>query len=283
MTDQVAEDTTTQAVRRARALDVMRTLRAGRVEDVQAGVENTERTWGAVGSFACDFAMGEIWARPQLSRRDRSMVVLAALTALGGQPMEVRVHARGALNHGMERQEVEEVLVHLSVYTGFPRAIVALREVQALFQAIDGDVPSPPRAPAARKDDAQRRRDGLDVLRTMYGFTSDASDEAVTAPIEAALGRFASLAVNYVHGEVWSRPQLSRRERSLVTIAAVTVLGREEDLRDQIRGALHHGVTRDEIEEVFGQLLPYAGWPTGRAALRVAREVFGALEKRGDA
>lgn len=282
MTDKVDEDTANQAARRTRALDVMRTLRAGRVEDVRAGAENTERTWGAIGSFACDFAMGEIWARPQLSRRDRSMVVLAALTALGGQPMEVRVHARGALNHGMKREEVEEVLVHLSVYTGFPRAIAALREVQALFQALDGDALPPAHAPAARKDDAQRRRDGLDVLRVMRGFTSDASDESVTASITATLGRFASLAVNYVHGEVWSRPQLSRRDRSLVTIAAVAVLGRDEDLRDQIHGALNHCVTRDEIEEAFGQLLPYAGWPAGRAALRIAGEVFGELEERGD-
>ncbi len=282
MTDQTVESTATQAARHARALDVMRTLRAGRVEDVQAGAENTERTWGAMGSFACDFAMGEIWARPQLSRRDRSMVVLAALTTLGGQPMEVRVHARGALNHGMKREEVEEVLVHLSVYTGFPRAIAALREVQALFQALDGETRLPPHAPAARKDDAPRRRDGLDVLRTMHGFASDASDEAVTAPMQAALGRFASLAINYVHGEVWSRPQLSRRDRSLITIASVAVLGREEDLRDQILGALNHGATRDEIEEVFGQLLPYAGWPAGRAALCIAGEVFGELGEQGD-
>ena len=62
----------------------------------------------------------------------------------------------------------------------------------------------------------------------------------------------------------------------------MTVLGRDEELREQIQGALNHGATRSEIEEVFGQLLPYVGWPTARAALRSAREVFGEMEERGD-
>ena len=270
--------TTTQAERRARALEVMSTLRAGRVQDAQQGAENTENTWGAIGTFACDFAMGEVWARPQLPRRDRSMIVLAALATLGGQPMEVRVHTRGALNHGMTREEVEEVLVHLSIYTGFPRAIAAFREVQEVFKSLDGDTPQPPHQPAERKDDEQRRRDGLDVVRSIRGWAEEDSDATVTSELDAVLGRFAPLAVNYVHGEVWCRPQLSLRDRSLITIAATAVLGRDEDLRVHVKGALNHGATRDEVEEAIGQLFPYAGWPVGRAALRVAHAVFGEID-----
>lgn len=281
MADQTPESPLTQAERHARALDVMSTLRAGRVQDAQKGAENTERTWGAIGTFACDFAMGEIWARPQLARHDRSLVVIAVLTALGGQPMELRVHTRGALNHGATREEVEEVLVHLSVYVGFPRAIAAFREVQEVFKSLDGDTPQPPHQPAERKDDDQRRRDGLDVLRTIQGWTDDVDDATVTSELDAVLGRFAPLAVNYVHGEVWSRPQLSRRDRSLITAAASAVLGRDEDLRVHVKSALNHGATRDEIEEAFGQLLPYAGWPVGCGALRVAHEVFGEIDALG--
>ena len=270
---------TTQADRRATALDVMAKLRAGRVDNAQAGAENTERTWGAIGSFACDFTMGELWSRPDLSRRDRSMVVLAALVTLGGQPMEVRVHTRGALNHGMTREEVEEVLVHLSAYAGFPRAIGSFREVQEVFKALDGGKKQPAHEPAERKDDAQRRRDGLDVARTLRDLASGAEAEsAYMEGLDQRFGRFAPLALNYLLGEVWARPQLTRRDRSIVSMTSLAVQGRMEELRIHVEGALNHGVTRDEIEEVFGQLLGYAGWPTGYAALRTARAAFDELD-----
>ena len=84
---------------------------------------------GAAGRFA----FGELWARPQLSRRDRSLVVCATLTTQD-KPTELRFHLQGALNHGVTLGELEELMVTVIGYVGFPTAVEgfrALREVQA--------------------------------------------------------------------------------------------------------------------------------------------------------
>jgi 4-carboxymuconolactone decarboxylase len=71
-------------------------------------------------------AFGAIWSRPGLPVRDRSMVTVAVLAALG-QPEELRVHLAGATNVGLSRDELVEVLMHVSVYAGVPAAVAALR------------------------------------------------------------------------------------------------------------------------------------------------------------
>jgi alkylhydroperoxidase/carboxymuconolactone decarboxylase family protein YurZ len=94
-----------------------------------------QRRLGALGSFAFD-AVGNLWARPQLSRRDRSLAVIAILGALG-QENELAVHVPGGLNHGLTRTEIEEIMVHLSMYAGFPKAVDGMRAVRAAFAKID--------------------------------------------------------------------------------------------------------------------------------------------------
>ena len=91
---------------------------------------------GDVGTLAFDFAFGEVWARPQLSRRDRSLVVVAVLGWLGaGQ--ELAFHVPAALNHGLTREEVTEIMVQLTIYAGFPRAVEGMRAAREAFAAID--------------------------------------------------------------------------------------------------------------------------------------------------
>ena len=85
---------------------------------------------------------------------------------------------------------------------------------------------------------------------------------------------FQELALRYCWGEVWGRPGLPRRDRSLVNLAMLATLGKPNELRIHLRGALTNGVTRAEIQEVFLQLCIYAGVPAAGEAFRVAREVF---------
>ena len=74
--------------------------------------------------------------------------------------------------------------------------------------------------------------------------------------------------------DVWQRPQLSPRDRSLVTISALIALYRQNELPFHLKKALENGVTRDEIIEVITHLAFYSGWPTASTALAVARQVF---------
>ena len=77
-----------------------------------------------------------------------------------------------------------------------------------------------------------------------------------------------------VFGDVWERPELSKRDRSLITVAALTALYRPEQLRGHIGRALTNGVTKDEISEIITHLAFYSGWPSAISAADIAREVF---------
>ncbi len=77
-----------------------------------------------------------------------------------------------------------------------------------------------------------------------------------------------------VYGEVWERPGLSKRDRSLVTVAALVALYRGDQLRGHLQRALANGVTKDELTELIMHLAFYSGWPTAMSAASLAKEVF---------
>lgn len=85
---------------------------------------------------------------------------------------------------------------------------------------------------------------------------------------------FAEFVTNFLAGEIWSRPQLDLKTRSLVTVAAMTALGRVNGLRLNIEMALNNGATKEEILETILQMAPYAGFPACWEGLLVADEVF---------
>ncbi|HUB11592.1 MAG TPA: carboxymuconolactone decarboxylase family protein [Acetobacteraceae bacterium] len=75
-------------------------------------------------------------------------------------------------------------------------------------------------------------------------------------------------------GDVWERPQLSKRDRSLIVVATLISTYRPEQLRGHLQRALVNGVTKEELSEVITHLAFYAGWPAAMTAANVAREVF---------
>jgi len=86
--------------------------------------------------------------------------------------------------------------------------------------------------------------------------------------------KLAELTDNVLFADVWERPGLSKRDRSLITVAALIALNRPEQLRSHLRLARENGVTKDEVVEVITHLAFYTGWPNAINAVAVAREVF---------
>ena len=86
--------------------------------------------------------------------------------------------------------------------------------------------------------------------------------------------KMAELSANVLFGDVWERPELSKRDRSMITVATLVALYRTDQLRGHINRALDNGVTREEIGEIITHMAFYAGWPTAANAVRVAKEVF---------
>jgi 4-carboxymuconolactone decarboxylase len=75
-------------------------------------------------------------------------------------------------------------------------------------------------------------------------------------------------------GDVWEQTDLSKRDRSMITVAALVALYRTDEMRGHIRRALNNGVTKDEISGIITHMAFYAGWPTAANAVRIAKEVF---------
>ena len=84
------------------------------------------------------YAWGEIWARPGLSRHTRSLIVIATMIALN-RTEEFRMHVRAALNNGVTRDEIKEVLLQTAIYCGVPAANSAFHTAQAVFAEIDAE------------------------------------------------------------------------------------------------------------------------------------------------
>ena len=82
------------------------------------------------------------------------------------------------------------------------------------------------------------------------------------------------LTTRYCWGDIWSRPGLEKKTRSIINLAMISALNRPHELKAHVRGALANGVTKDEIKEILLQVAVYAGIPAGMDSFRVAHEVF---------
>ena len=106
---------------------------------------------------------------------------------------------------------------------------------------------------------------------------------AEPSPTQRMIGDFAPKLVemtdNVLFGDIWERPGLSKRDRSLITVAALVSLYRTEQMAFHLGRALENGVTEDELIEVITHLAFYAGWPNAMTAIGTARSVFGSEDE----
>lgn len=106
-----------------------------------------------------------------------------------------------------------------------------------------------------------------EVLGEAYVNNSAASTDAFSEPMR-------EFAIKNLWGDIWDRPGLDRRARSIVNLALLSAANRPAELKVHLRGALNNGVTREEISEIFLQVALYCGVPTGSDATRIARIFF---------
>lgn len=125
-------------------------------------------------------------------------------------------------------------------------------------------------------DERKRHKQGMKVRRAVLGYAhvdrSLANEDSFNAP-------FQNLITRYAWGEIWTRPGLSRKTRSLITIAMMVAMNRADELRLHLRAAANNGVTRKEIQEVLLQTAIYCGVSAANSAFHIAEEVFKESEK----
>ena len=198
---------------------------------------------------------GEIWERPQLSKRDRSLITIAVLQALARE--ELAIHIPRGLENGLSPEEISEIILHVTFYAGWPTGVQASLTAADAFEERGVSLGELPRAPTG----------------------AEASTPGSLSDAYAAVPRLGELRNSLLYGDIWERPQLSKRDRSLITVAVTQALYATSELRTHIGRALdENGVTPQELSEVILHVTFYAGWPKAVNAGRLASEAF---EARG--
>ncbi|WP_308162874.1 carboxymuconolactone decarboxylase family protein [Nocardia alni] len=219
-----------------------------------------------------EFGYADIYGRPGLTLRQRQIANVASLTALGYAAPQLRFHIDGALEVGVSPAEIVEVIMHMSVYAGFPAALNGLAVAKAAF-ADRPEAGNPVGESAVRPNESAQERyeRGSGLIERIFGERGTRSIASLDG-IAPDLGRYIA---EFAYGDVWSRPGLDLQTREFATVAALTTLGTAAaELRIHLHGFLQVGGTRQEAVEVIIQMAGYAGFPAALNGMAAARDVF---------
>ena len=216
-----------------------------------------QRLAPGLATLTDEVLFGDVWKRPELSPRDRSLVTISVLIATG-RPAQLAGHLGRALDNGVQASEASGVLAHLAIYSGWPNAVSALDIYDQVYTARKVDTTAlsaaGPRLSAAASDPARAR--------------------AVHDEFGAVAPKFVELTNDVVFDDLWRRSDLSPRDRSLVTIAALAATG-DDELEVYLRRGLESGLTGAQISEAVTHVAFYAGWPKATKAMRAVTRVLG--------
>jgi 4-carboxymuconolactone decarboxylase len=213
----------------------------------------------ALEKYRQDVLIGDLWKRPGLTSRDRSIVTVTALIARN-QTADLAQHFELALDNGVKPSELSELLTHLAFYTGWSNAVAAASVARDVFGRRGVTTSQLPPATG----DLLPLDEKAEALRA-------ASVEQSAGPVSPGLVHYTG---EVLFRNLWLRPALAPRDRSLVTVAALIATGQVAQITFHLNRAMDNGLTRAEASEVLAHLAFYAGWPNVFSAVPVARDVF---------
>lgn len=216
----------------------------------------------ALASYTQRSISGDLWKRPGLSARDRSIVTVSALIARI-QTIGMLHYFNIALDSDVKPSELSEIVTHLAFYAGWSSALSAVPILREIFA---------------------QRGIGADQLPEVSPHLLPLDEAAETqraSTVEKNFGAVAPGVVQYttdlLFRDLWLRPALAPRDRSLVTVSALIASGHFAQITYHLNRAMDNGLTQAQASEVLTHIAFYAGWPNVFSALPVAKEVF---EKR---
>lgn len=203
--------------------------------------------------------LSDLWKRPDLSTRDRSMVTIAALIGRN-QTGELAQYLNLALDSGVKPAKISEIITHLAFYSGWPNALAAASITKVVFTK-RGVKPDqlPPAQPELLPID-------------------EAAEAQRATRVDQDFGAIAPGVIQYttdvLFRDLWLRPGLAPRDRSLITVSALIAAGQAGVVSYHLNRAMDNGLTKAQASEVLTHLAFYAGWPNVFSALPVAKAVF---------
>ncbi len=216
----------------------------------------------ALAKYAETTIREDLWRRPELPPRDRAIVTVAALIARN-QTVGMEDNFNLALEHGVKPSELSEIVTHLAFYSGWSNALSAA---------------------AVLKDIFARRGVGSDDVPPAWPTLlplDEAAEAQRATSVQENFGSVSSGVVQYTRDvlfrDLWLRPALEPRDRSLVTVSALIASGQVAQVTYHLNRAMDNGLTKPQASEVLTHLAFYVGWPNVFSAMPVVKAVF---EKR---
>ena len=208
--------------------------------------------------------LGEVWKRPGLSPRDRSIVTFATLIARN-QTAEMPDYLNVALDNGVRPSEVSEIITHLAFYAGWANAMSAVGVAKDIF-AQRGIGPDQLPAASPQLLPLDQAAENIRAARV----------EESAGPVSPGLVKDTA---DLLFKDLWLRPDLAPRDRSLVTVSSLIALGQVAQMPYHLNKAMDNGLTKEQASEVISHIAFYAGWPNAFSAVPVAKTVFDSRPK----
>ncbi len=222
--------------------------------------------------YMIEYVWGDIYSRESLDLKSKEIAVVASLTASGNAEPQLKVHINGALNVGCTINEIKEIILQMSAYSGFPICINAInalkdvlneREKQGIEDCI-GDEPTNEISPMDRYDVGVKELSKLDSkqLERLEKAYNDFSPDLVKFIV-------------YGQADIMARNNISIKYREIATIAALTALGNAQpQLKFHINAALNVGLTSDDVKEIMLLMTVYSGFPSAINGTNILKEVL---------
>jgi 4-carboxymuconolactone decarboxylase len=222
-------------------------------------LDGLEAVAPALARYTTATVLNGLWMRPQLSARDRSIVTLSALIARH-HTVELPRHLRLALDNDVTPAEISEIVTHLAFYSGWANATAAASIAKTVFdeRGIGADQVEPAQVDPLPLDEAAEAQ-RANTVEQLFGEVSPGLVEYTTSVL---------------FRDLWLRPGLAPRERSLVTVSALVANGQAAQIPYHLNRAMDNGLTKEQASEVLTQLAFYAGWPNAFSAMVVFKEIF---------
>jgi 4-carboxymuconolactone decarboxylase len=222
-------------------------------------VKESQMVVPALDHYTQNLLLGDVWKRPGLSPRDRSIVTVAVLIARN-QPLDLPFYLNRALDAGVKPGEIAEIITHLAFYSGWPNATAAVHAAKQVFSERHIKAEQLPRAKVE-----------------LLPLDKDGENKRATA-VEENFGKVGPGVVQYttdaLFRDLWLRPDLAPRDRSMVTVSALVASGQTAQITYHLNRAMDNGLTQEQAGEMLTQLAFYAGWPNVFSAMPVFKDVF---------
>jgi 4-carboxymuconolactone decarboxylase len=213
----------------------------------------------AFEAYAEETLAKRLWARPGLSRRDRSIATLTVAIARNHSAI-LSEQLTLALDHGVKPGEISEIITHLAFYSGWGNSLAATAVAKGVFAE---------RGIAAS---------ALPPVEPKLLAIDEAAEAKRVASVEESIGATTPCLVKdtreVLFRDLWLRPGLAPRDRSLVTVSSLIANGQTAQIPPHLNRALDNGLTPEEAGEAISHLAYYAGWLNAFSAAAIAKEVI---------